>query len=281
VLGHRDLGTRVDGEAHDALGRAAERWEHRVDGGSYSDGPPSAPTGRTDQTSWWFVEPGTGDVLELGFEQVTEHVGSTQRRWLVVESGTRTVPAEHFVTDGYEAREGFPMQDIVDPGSPTTVVVAAKASSSPCPPLPPSPLRVSVFALGHVPHGFDSQPVETVTAPPTEPEPEATPARSVLALVHPDGRRIEVIVLTHEDPSAALAAEHGQADVEETTVLRCVPTVDGDQMTMAPTQRSVNGDRIVVGQTEWEYGALAVVGSGGASLDDVLAVLTGLQLVGE
>jgi hypothetical protein len=100
VVGYRELGTLVDAADHDSLGRLAQRWEQRVEG-TYTDGPSSAPTGRIVQLQTWFVDPSSGRVLEDVFVDTTDNLGTSTWRQVVVDSGRRSVPGDHFDTGGY------------------------------------------------------------------------------------------------------------------------------------------------------------------------------------
>jgi hypothetical protein len=102
VRRYDDVGQRVDGTHADSRGRPADLWRQVIDG---FDG---AHRG-LHQVEEWFVDAGSGDVLEEGRRTTVEGAGTVSSRMTRLESGTRTVPADHFDTDGFVSVGGRPM----------------------------------------------------------------------------------------------------------------------------------------------------------------------------
>ena len=150
-----------------------------------------------------------------------------------------------------------------------------------CTPADANAPHISPYSLAHVPHGYSPTPWKATTPLFNHPSGEVDDSRSVLALVHTDGARIEVVVLTSDDPGLAVSAEHRGTPTSAADVLRCLPGETGDESVVVRGEKSLTNDRVVVGTREFEYGSVAVVGSGGASLGDVVATFEGLRLVGD
>lgn len=100
-LSYADLGTLVPGEHLDSRGRPAQLWRQDIPGFAELSGPRR----RLLQRTQWFVDPGTGRVLERTFSNQVETVGTARSIATVVESGSVTVPAKFFDRDGYSPWE--------------------------------------------------------------------------------------------------------------------------------------------------------------------------------
>lgn len=96
--GYAELGTLVAGSVADSEGRQAELWRQRVTGFAEFDG------GRHSlvQTTEWFVESGSGRVLETRYVTQVQSLGSAQWTATLIESGTSSVPKTVFDRSGYE-----------------------------------------------------------------------------------------------------------------------------------------------------------------------------------
>lgn len=96
--GYAELGMRVPGSFADSEGRQAELWRQRVTGFAEFDG------GRHPlvQTTEWFVESGTGRVLETRYVNQVQSLGLAQWTATLIESETSSVPKAVFDRSGYE-----------------------------------------------------------------------------------------------------------------------------------------------------------------------------------
>lgn len=98
VIGYDTSGTQVPGSHVDSRGRTAELWRQQVTG-FIDSGTDRRPV---TQVTQWFVEPGTGRVLERTYENVIESLGRATSRTTLIESGPVTVPTDFFDEAGYQ-----------------------------------------------------------------------------------------------------------------------------------------------------------------------------------
>ena len=96
-----------------------------------------------------------------------------------------------------------------------------------------------------------------------------------LGLPGPDGAQITVVSIGTSNFDEALESNAVGVEPGSLTIRRCRTSPVG-QGTPAGTEELIeirrSGDRLVVGAQEWEYGGWMVVGSGGATEEDVIAV---------
>ncbi len=112
VPSYSDLGERVPGEHQTSDGTPAELWRQVIDGSSVSDGTQR----RLVQTDEWFVEPGTGTVLERSYSQQADGIGTVGYRLRLVEFSSVTVASDFFDSDelGVSGRTAVePTDDLV------------------------------------------------------------------------------------------------------------------------------------------------------------------------
>lgn len=97
-----------------------------------------------------------------------------------------------------------------------------------------------------------------------------------LGLLGPDGAQITVVSISTATFSEALESNAVGIEPGSLTIQRCRTTpISGGDDTLAGTDELTEirrtDDRIVIGAQEWEYGGWMVVGSGGATEEDVIA----------
>lgn len=127
-----------------------------------------------------------------------------------------------------------------------------------------------------VPEGYEPGPVEIVDTPTPGLEVEVD-RRHVLPLRRPDGAGIDVVVISSYDPVGVIEAEASDAPTESIEVPRCAGSEDDGQTGPITALRSLTDDRILVGAREWEWGGWMVIGTGGATNEEVLSVVQGLR----
>ena len=103
-----------------------------------------------------------------------------------------------------------------------------------------------------------------------------------LPLTGPDGARIDVVSIGTATFSEGLANNAVGIEPSSRTIERCRTTPSsGDGAPAAgveePAEIRRGPDRIVVGAQEWEYGGWMVIGTGGATEDDVVATAEALR----
>ncbi len=100
---------------------------------------------------------------------------------------------------------------------------------------------------------------------------------TTLPLLGPDGARIQVISISTPRFAEALANNAVGAEPGSLTIERCHTSGGLTAPVEELTEIRRSADRIVVGAQEWEYGGWMVIGTGGATEDDVVAVAEALR----
>lgn len=96
-LGYTELGAQVVGDHTDSEGRPSDLYEEVMEG-SIGEGEASRPL---SQTTSWYVNPDTGDVLEVAYRQTIDQVGTVSRTTTLVSQGEAVVAEALFDVDGY------------------------------------------------------------------------------------------------------------------------------------------------------------------------------------
>lgn len=249
--------------------RATELSEPRAPGSP----PEVVLPGATTDTTVWTCDPFGGSARRTDVPAAA--VESEGTRQLVFELG-----GQWRVSLSTDARTGADLDDLLR---------YAAGMSWPAPAGAPAPQCVEPNAElaiddepsgGHrvtvVPEGYEHGPVEIVDTPTPGLEVEVD-RRHVLPLRRPDGASIDVVLISSYDPVGVIEGEAGEAPTESIEVPRCGGP-DGDDDTSPITAlRSLTDDRILVGAREWEWGGWMVIGTGGATNEDVLSVVQGLR----
>lgn len=145
---------------------------------------------------------------------------------------------------------------------------------------------VGHIAVAYLPPGFDPEgPVEHTAGGGVD---EIGTSERTLHLVDSEGRRIEVVDFDAFDPEAHVAQAHLGAPSETREVPTCVTTrvtardplgrVTRLKRTERRVEASATPDRVVAGAMTSEYAGFLVVGGPGVTLDEVLAVASGLRM---
>lgn len=122
VPGYEHLGTKIPGAHTDSVGRPAELWRQVVSG-YLGDG--DAMRGPLTQTTEWFVDAATGDVLEMTYQNAVDGVGTARSRTTRLESSTTDVSPTLFDPSGYTRAASEP-----PPGSTDTTAVAGESGGT-------------------------------------------------------------------------------------------------------------------------------------------------------
>jgi hypothetical protein len=115
VVGYRELGTLVPGDHVDSQGRPGDLYRQRIEGFTKVEGKEHPLV----QVTEWLVDPVTGGVLEVTFEETSEPIGTVHTQATRIGSNMVTVDESSFDTDGYVL--------IWDAASTTTTTLAAQA----------------------------------------------------------------------------------------------------------------------------------------------------------
>lgn len=95
---YKDLGEEVPGAHTDSTGRPADLWRETINGylevGTAHDQVPIV------QTTDWYVDHETGEVIERSFSSEIAGIGTARSLLTRVDAGKRMVPQETFDSDG-------------------------------------------------------------------------------------------------------------------------------------------------------------------------------------
>lgn len=128
VQTYRDLGTVVPGRHRDSAGRSAELWRSTITG-SLDNGESGRGRGLTQVTEW-FVDPGTGRVLEETYRYNIVGIGTARSSLTLLESSSEVdVPPDFFDLGAKDTGDLEP-QIITDRIRPTTTVAPGGEPSS-------------------------------------------------------------------------------------------------------------------------------------------------------
>ncbi len=221
--------------------------------------PFAAAPRRTDVPGWWVVGQ---DRLEANLALT----GDDDRAWLV----TVSTPLEG--RDPGSEQRGSARADLrrLIAGMSWPAPVGVPRRNDACADQPVA--TVGNHQLLAVPEGYTLGEPEVVDTGPVDSGGEQW---TRLPLHGPDGERIDAVSIDTTSFAEGLANNAVGIEPGSRTIQRC-RTTSADQDAPAgveePTEIRRSHDRIVVGAQEWEYGGWMVIGTGGATEDEVIAV---------
>ena len=93
----------------------------------------------------------------------------------------------------------------------------------------------------------------------------------------PQGRWIELDEFGAESPTAYLRDLNAGVPTEDVTYPYCVDLTTGPEAIESTLIVAHHPDRTILGTQEWEYGGFTISGGPDVTLDDLLAVASGLR----
>ncbi len=108
VQTYSTLGQQVPGDHHDSQGRPAQLWQQIVTGFTGTNNTSAGTDRRITQTTQWYVDAATGNVLEQTYQNDVEGIGTVHSVATLTTHDTQQVPQSTFDPTGYDTEGGTP-----------------------------------------------------------------------------------------------------------------------------------------------------------------------------